>query len=150
MFKRQSLPKYSFFNIYLFIYIFRQRGREEEKRERNINVWLLLVHSLLETRLATQAHALTGNQTSDPLVCRSVLNPLSHTSQGSKYSLFDTIYLLRHFFYYSRQFLNSSILMLFSVSVLFCFTCFTLVRHFPLRTFFIQRNKKLLYVPLGE
>ena len=26
--------------------------------------------------------ALTGNQTSDPLVCRPVLNPLSHTSQG--------------------------------------------------------------------
>ena len=30
----------------------------------------------------TQACALTGNQTSDPLVCRLVLNPLSHTSQG--------------------------------------------------------------------
>ena len=32
---------------------------------------------------ATQAGALTGNQTSDPLVRRPVLNPLSHTSQGS-------------------------------------------------------------------
>ena len=30
----------------------------------------------------TQACALTGNQTSDPLVHRPALNPLSHTSQG--------------------------------------------------------------------
>ena len=30
----------------------------------------------------TQACALTGNQTSDPLVHRLVLNPLRHTSQG--------------------------------------------------------------------
>ena len=29
-----------------------------------------------------QACALTGNRTSDPLVCRPALNPLSHTSQG--------------------------------------------------------------------
>ena len=31
----------------------------------------------------TQACALTGNQTSDPLVHRLALNPLNHTSQGS-------------------------------------------------------------------
>ena len=31
---------------------------------------------------ATQACALTGNQISDPLVCRPVLSPLSHNSQG--------------------------------------------------------------------
>ena len=30
----------------------------------------------------TQACAPTGNRTSDPLVCRPGLNPLSHTSQG--------------------------------------------------------------------
>ena len=34
---------------------------------------------------ATQAHALAGNQTSDPLVHRPALNPLSHTSQGIKW-----------------------------------------------------------------
>ena len=34
------------------------------------------------TQLATQACALTGNWTSDPLVHRPVLSPLSHTSQG--------------------------------------------------------------------
>ena len=37
---------------------------------------------------ATQACALTGNQTGDPLVHRQVLSPLSHTSQGS-YVIFE-------------------------------------------------------------
>ena len=32
---------------------------------------------------ATQACALTGNRTGDPLVHRPVLNPPSHTSQGT-------------------------------------------------------------------
>ena len=36
------------------------------------------------TRPATQACALTRNQTGDPLVQRPALNPLSHSSQGSK------------------------------------------------------------------
>ena len=31
---------------------------------------------------ATQARALTGNLTGDPLVCRQALSLLSHTSQG--------------------------------------------------------------------
>ena len=30
----------------------------------------------------TQAYALTGNQTIDPLVRKPAFNPLSHTSQG--------------------------------------------------------------------
>ena len=37
---------------------------------------------LLVTWPATQACALTGNQTSNPLVHRPALNPLSYTSQG--------------------------------------------------------------------
>ena len=56
-------------------------GREGE-RKRNINVQLPLVCPLLETWPATQACVLTGSQTSDPLVHRLVLSPLSHTSQG--------------------------------------------------------------------
>ena len=56
-------------------------GREGEK-ERNINVWLPLTHPLLGTWPPTHACALTGNQTSDPLIRRPVLNPLSHSSQG--------------------------------------------------------------------
>ena len=66
-----------------FIYSFLERGeRREKERERNNNVWLPLVHPLLGTWTATQAYALTGNQTGDPLVRRLVLNPLSHISQG--------------------------------------------------------------------
>ena len=66
-----------------FIYLFLERGEGGEKeRERNINVWLPLTWPPLETWPATQACALAGNQTSDPLVCRPALNPLSHTSQG--------------------------------------------------------------------
>ena len=39
----------------------------EKERERNINVWLPLVYPLLGTWPATQACALTGNWTHDPL-----------------------------------------------------------------------------------
>ena len=72
----------NFFLKILFIYFWREgiRGR---KRERNINVWLPLTCPSLGTWPATQACAPTGNRTSNPLVCRPALNPLSHTSQGS-------------------------------------------------------------------
>ena len=53
-----------------------------KERERNVNVWLPLTGPLLGTWPATKAYALTGNRTSNPLVLRPVLNPLSHTSQG--------------------------------------------------------------------
>ena len=65
----------------MYLFIFRERGRERE-RERNINVWLPLTCPLLGTWPATEARALTGNRTSASLVCRAMLNPLSHTSQG--------------------------------------------------------------------
>ena len=39
-------------------------------------------HWVAGTWPATQACALTGNRTGNPLVHRPVLNPLSHTSQG--------------------------------------------------------------------
>ena len=45
-------------------------------------MWLLFELPLLGTQPATQALALAGNPTGDPLVRRRVLNPLSHTSQG--------------------------------------------------------------------
>ena len=56
----------------------------EKERERNINVWLPLERPPLGTWPTTQACALTGNQTSDLLVYRPALNPLTYTSQGSK------------------------------------------------------------------
>ena len=49
------------------MYLFLERGGVREKdRERNINVWLPLVHPQLGTWPTTQACALTGNGTSDP------------------------------------------------------------------------------------
>ena len=58
---------------------FREKGR---KRERNINVWLSLTRPLLGTWPETQARALTGNQTGDPVIRRPAFNPLSHINQG--------------------------------------------------------------------
>ena len=66
-----------------FIYLFLERGEGKEKeRKRNSNVWLPLACLLLGTWPAVQACALTGNWTSDPLVCRPALNPLRYTSEG--------------------------------------------------------------------
>ena len=63
--------------------LFLERGEGKEKeRERNISVRLLLVCPLLGTSPATQACALAGNRTDDPLVLRPTLSPLSYTSQG--------------------------------------------------------------------
>ena len=70
-----------------FVYLFLETGEIEKERERNINVWLPLTRPLLGTRPAAQACALTRNGTSDPLVHRPALSPLSHTSQGV-YKLF--------------------------------------------------------------
>ena len=70
-----------FFKYFIYLFLERGEGREKE-RERNINVWLPLTWSLLGTWPEPQACALTGNRTSDPLVCRPTLNPLSYTSQG--------------------------------------------------------------------
>ena len=63
------------------VYLFLERGEGKEK-EWNINVWLPVVRPPLGAWPTTQACALTGNQTSDPLIHRPALNPLSHTSQG--------------------------------------------------------------------
>ena len=52
-------------------------------------MWLPLVCPLLGTWPATQAYALTGNRTDDPLLHSPALSLLSHTSQGPGL-LFDT------------------------------------------------------------
>ena len=70
---------------YLFLkdFIYFQREREGEREGMKYQrVFASHVVPPLGTWPATQACALTGNQTSDPLVHRPVLNPLSHTSQG--------------------------------------------------------------------
>ena len=55
-----------------FIYLFLEREEGKGRKQRERNIWP-----------ATQAHALTRNWTSNLLVHRPALNPLSHTSQGS-------------------------------------------------------------------
>ena len=69
-----------FFKI-LFIY-FRERGRVGE-REGEKHQCVVACHTTpLRTWPATQACALTGNRTSDPLFSSLALNPLSHTKHG--------------------------------------------------------------------
>ena len=76
-----------------FIYLFLERGEGKEKeRERNISVWLPLAHPVLGTWPTPQACALTGNQISDPLVCRLLLKALCHTSQYVRW-LFKWLFL---------------------------------------------------------
>ena len=82
----------TFFYFLKRFYLFSERGEGREKeRERNINVWLPLAHPLQGTWPATQACALTGNRTGDLSARRPVLNPLSHTSQGSKSLITHTV-----------------------------------------------------------
>ena len=64
-----------FFKGFIYLFLEREEGREKQ-RERNINVCLPLAQPLPRTWPTTQTCALTGNQTGDPLVSRSVLNPL--------------------------------------------------------------------------
>ena len=61
---------------------FRQRRRKGEREGEKHQCVVASYALLLGTWPATQACALTGNQTGDPLVLRTMLNPLSHTSQG--------------------------------------------------------------------
>ena len=61
---------------------------------------------------------------------------------SSKYFPFDTMHLSRCFFHSSKEFLNSSILMPFCASAVFCFTSSTSAKLFLLRTFFIRGNNK--------
>ena len=83
--KVQTVSIFPFFKI-----LFLERGeRKEKERERNKNMWLPLTCSLPGTWPAMQACALTGNRTSNPLVCRPLPYPLSHTSQGQTLSFFN-------------------------------------------------------------
>ena len=67
----------SFFEDFIYLFLERGEGKEKERERRGT-----LTCPFLGTWPPTQACALTGNQTSDPLVCRSALNPLSCTNQG--------------------------------------------------------------------
>ena len=75
------MPISIFFKDIIYLFLLRGEGREKEK-ERSIYL-LPLVHPQLWTWPATQACALTWNRTCDLLVCRTMLNPLSHISQDT-------------------------------------------------------------------
>ena len=75
------------FILRLFIYLFLETGEGREKeRERSINVWFPLTWSPLRTWPATQACALTGNRTGDPLV-RAHAQPTELHQPGLTYTL---------------------------------------------------------------
>ena len=87
------------FCIVLFL---RERGEGKEKEgEKNISVWLPFTLPLLGTWPATQACAPTGNRTSDSLVRRPALNPLSRTGQDWRGFIF--ILLLTSFRFEVRK-----------------------------------------------
>ena len=73
-----------FLKIYFFnLFIFRE-GKGGRKRGRGTSTCGFLLRTpLLGTWPATQACALTRNQTGNPLVLRSASSPLSHISQGN-------------------------------------------------------------------
>ena len=72
-----------------FIY-FQSEGKGGRERETSL-CGCLSCAPPTGTWPATQACALTGNGTNDPLVHRLALNPLSHTSQG-KFIIILSIY----------------------------------------------------------
>ena len=118
----------------IFIYLFLKRGeRREKERDRNINVWLPLTCPLLGTWPTTQACALTGNQTSDPLVHRLTPSPLSHTSQG-KTIIYNLFLILKFSYVYMCYLLSFGTLALSFLAYLSKWT-FTVVQ---------RRNRKWL------
>ena len=76
-----SLWSGSFLFLFLILFIFRERGGKEKERERNID-WLPVTYPQMGTWPAAQACDLGQNWTSDLLVGRPTLSPLSHTSRG--------------------------------------------------------------------
>ena len=91
---------YLFFIFKIFIFTYFEREKEGG-RDGNINVWLPLMRPLLGTWPATQACALTGNRTGDPLICRSAINPLSYSNQGQH-----VILILFHILYFTLYYDN--------------------------------------------
>ena len=80
-------PSYCFFFLLLYrfyfliniLFIYFQREGKGGRKEGEKHQYVVLSHT---SPTATQACALTGNQTGDPLVHRPALSPLSHVSQG--------------------------------------------------------------------
>ena len=75
------------------LFYFLEKGEGKEKRGRETFVCKKYIDQLplacpqLGTWSATQACALTGSWTGNLLVCRTMPNPLSHTSQGWNWAI---------------------------------------------------------------
>ena len=83
-----------FFFLRLYLFIFRQRGREGERDREKHQCMVASRMSHMGNWPATQACDLTGNRTSNPLLHRPVLNPLSYTSQGLKSIFYSVITMM--------------------------------------------------------
>ena len=70
-----------------YLFIFRQRGRVGERKGEKHQCVVASSAPLLGVWPTTQACALPGNRTGEPLIHRLILNPWSHTSQDQFYSL---------------------------------------------------------------
>ena len=76
--------------VFIFLkilFIFRESGREGERREKKHQCVVASHAPLWRIWPTTQACALAGNRTGNPLVRRPTLNPLSYTNQGQAFSL---------------------------------------------------------------
>ena len=92
-FKRERsfkiMPQRTFLSLYFLkdlVYLFLE-GKGGRKGEKHQCVVASHVRPLLGTWPTTQACALVGNQTGDPLLHRPALNPLSNTSEGRTFLL---------------------------------------------------------------
>ena len=80
-------PERTHLFIYFKDFIYLLEGKGEKEREtlvQELSIGCLLHVPIWGSGQKTQALALTGNRTGDLSVCRPVLSPLSHTSQGAK------------------------------------------------------------------
>ena len=99
----------------------------------------LLPPPLHHATTATEGGPKTWNFLSKKL---NICSCMFKLKSPSKYSPFDAIHLSKCFFHCSKQFLNFSIFMPFSVSAIFCFTSSTWAECFPLKTFFQPGKQK--------
>ena len=74
----------SFLNAFKILFLERGEGGRKTRKHQCV----VASHMPPTGNLATQACALTGNQTSNPLVHRLTVNPLSYASQGNKFNFF--------------------------------------------------------------
>ena len=83
VFSKISYEEHIFFLDFIYLFLERRKGRREGVKHQCVVASRAPPTGDLGIWPATQACVLTGNQTGNSLVCRPVLTPLSHTSQGN-------------------------------------------------------------------